>query len=804
MASPSFSYAYITSFIGASWLALYFTSEAVSQVAFIAFLFAAALACTGFIFKKRSALSFVPLIVFFSVSLWQQNRGVQEAIDMQLPSELEGEAMVLEGIVVTIPERDGDFVRFQIKPNTIQLKDNHFSLPLDGLLRLSWRTEQQPSLGESWQLQVKLKRPRGFVNPKGFDYQAWLLSKGIIATGYVYGQENVLLESAQAYHLHSVRDNLSQKLSALFAGSMSTDSKPKITHSAILKALLIGDKSEISQTQWALFRKTGTIHLMAVSGLHVGLISAFACLLATLIFRPMVLVLRPIYFRIAVALVSIGFAFLYSKLSGYAIPTQRAFLCVALVNLIFLLERRCYFLPILGAIACVILWRQPFVLMQQGFVLSFAAVAILLFSFSGKTDLGGLPWWSWFKQFIAVQWVIFIGLFPFMLMLNLPSPMISPIANIIAVPVVSFIVLPSAFIACLVLPFSEPVAVVLFQLSDNCLHYLFHYLSFVSEDIPQLKMRFVLNSWQSILLLIASLMCLNPSNSLLRFAGVLIAVFMLSINTFSRKSHENEIIVLDVGQGLSSVIAGEKATLIYDVGAQFSNAFSIAKQVLLPYLETQRHAPISDLVISHADNDHAGDVENFLSEIQKIQSENISVVSGEAKKLNVNEALPCYQNRALIGSTLSDSIHITLLWPQSSDATFENANNASCVLLIEMDGKQILFTGDIEKQVEYELLNLGVLPKNIDVLIAPHHGSTTSSGYLFIHHLKPKHVIFSAGYKNRYRHPAKKIVARYQAIGSTLWNTADNGAISIKVKKNELVIEAERIRQPRRWYLAVE
>ena len=267
-----------------------------------------------------------------------------------------------------------------------------------------------------------------------------------------------------------------------------------------------------------------------------------------------------------------------------------------------------------------------------------------------------------------------------------------------------------------------------------------------------------------------------------------------------RKVVRDEITILDVGQGLSTVVNGSKKTMIYDVGARFWDAFSIANQVLLPFLDAHRRNSVSHVVLSHADNDHAGAAPEFVRQLQQRQRSSFMVVSGGAEAIDVPGIKFCSTETIQSAISLSDEIQAKLLWPESVDRLEEKSNNRSCVLLITMHGKKILFSGDIEKEVEYRLLADEKLPENIDVLIAPHHGSGTSSTYLFLNWLKPRHVIFSAGYKNRYRHPSAKVLGRYEYLGSTIWNTAYHGALTISVDAGELVISSERIRQSRRWY----
>jgi len=776
-------------------------------------------------FVRGSSLFISPLSFFFALALAQQNMGVQRLINAQLPHELDGTEFLVEGRVVSLPEREGPHLRFQMELVKAQSIAGTQFINLDGYIRLSWRTPNEVRLGEYWKLPVRLKRPRGFANPRGFDYQAWLISKGIVATGYVYGDDVQKLEyPSDFFQLLLIRDHVSAVLDRLLLSK--TDSEVK--RSELLRALLIGDKAGITKQQWNVFKGTGTIHLMAISGLHVGLIATLAAVLASLVLRPLVLVARPIYFRLCVASLSIASAFFYAQLAGFSLPTQRAFYCVALVNCILLLERRTSFLPLLGLIACIVLFINPFSLMQTGFVLSFAAVAILLFSFSETKKTTDNKFVLSVKHFLFAQFAIFIGLFPFMVLLNLPSPLVAPLANLIAIPLISFFVLPCAFLALAVSLISDSLSIFLFQCAGTVLDYLVRYLEFIAEFNSTNSWQYRFNKLDAVFLGISALLLLYPKRKVLHVACAALSLFVVLASLWFRAPIQSSITILDVGQGLASVVRGDRGTLVYDLGAKYSESFSVANQVVLPYLETIPHKPVKQLILSHADNDHAGGAHEFVEQLKEKQRSHFTILSGEADVLNGGEAegfisaavaalfhshthfhshahaqhmkdvLSCHNEM------LSETISLKLLWPERAYVATENSNNQSCVLLIEMEGKKILFTGDIEKEVEYRLLERGLLPPNIDVLVAPHHGSATSSTFLFLQQLHPQHVIFSAGYKNRYRHPSQKIVARYEAMGVTTWNTAEHGAIHIFLEGGELKVHSERISNPKRWYLREE
>ena len=341
---------------------------------------------------------------------------IQNIIDGQLPSEWESKDLFVEGVVGTYPEGKGKYRRFIFEVHSLRVMDSPVKSDFKGKVRLSWLAENTALPGDILHLQVRLKRPRGFVNPGGFDYQRWLLEKNILATGYVKKIESIPLD----------RQSLSESFLLRQYGKMHYDrhrfvssldaSLQGLSHSSLIKALLVGDKSEITQSQWMLFQATGTVHLMAISGLHVGMVCSLVLLLFGLIRKPLSLVLGPRSLSaLAYGLCCVS-AFIYAFLAGFSVPTQRATLCVILIGAAFLIGKRTHFLYILLLVAIIVAFRMPFALLSPGFVLSFGAVLVLLLGFSQRC---GRP--SKIISFFKAQSIILIALTPFLVLLELPS-----------------------------------------------------------------------------------------------------------------------------------------------------------------------------------------------------------------------------------------------------------------------------------------------------------------------------------------------------------------------------------------------
>ncbi|SMF31048.1 competence protein ComEC [Alteromonadaceae bacterium Bs31] len=640
-------------------------------------------------------------------------------------------------------------------------------------IRLNWYQPPRKDLlkpGSQWALTVRLKQPRGTANPGGFDYQAWLLAQGVIATGYVRDKEGYEKTGQKIHGLDSARNGLSQ---SLFATAPSH---------ALLKALLIGDKSDISQGQWQVLQKTGTIHLMAISGLHIGLIATLGFFLGRLVARLLSLYCQRGLLWIGPAL-AIAFAGIYAGLAGFAIPTQRALIMVVLFSLAIMQGRRLNYWHVFLWALCLVLIADPFAPLSSGFWLSFAAVAILVFCFSHRrarpSALGGM---------LKAQLFLLLGLAVPLSLLGLPIAGIAPLANLVAVPVVSFAIVPMLLLAASISAVSDTLGVALVSYAGS----LFDYLWWVLDWLAALDLRWRVlpaKSWlMATIASIGAVLLLSPAGLRARLPGI--ALLLLFVFP-QHKGMEARVTVLDVQQGLAVTVRSQDKTLVYDVGSRFGD-FDMGSRVLAPFLLGEGVDELELVVVSHGDNDHAG---GFKGLVELVPAR--AVISGEPERIGTGlEACKAGQAWRLGEFTVS------VLWPESALSSGEKANNLSCVVLLQSKTTSILLMGDVEKTVERRLLQAG-LPKDIDILLVPHHGSKTSSSVALIEHLKPAYAVFSAGYKNRYRHPNEQVLLRYERQGSEILRTDLHGAIDFSWDKNgELQVTKERISRPRPWYNA--
>jgi len=750
------------------------------------------------------------LIIVFAYS-WVEHR-LNERISSQLPSSLESQDLFIAGRVLKHVGSDKHFKRFLFDVERLSLSQNGLKQDFSGRVRLSFRSQAPVRIGDYLHFQVRLKRPRGFVNPNGFDYQYWLLSQSIVATGYVKTELGLSEAERAVLALKPAFPNVRGRVIKALESKIND-----LDQAALIKALLVGDKSDITLAQWGLFQQTGTIHLMAISGLHIGMVAGIALYLISLITKPLSLWFGSNLLANASYLLCTVVAFFYAYLAGFSVPTQRAFFCIMVFGLALRLGRKTSFMHVLLIIAVGIVITEPMLLVSPGFVLSFSAVACLVLGLGRRVGKRSI-----ISTLILAQVLVWFALAPILLALDLPVSISSPLANFLAVPLISVVILPVLLFGLAIMPLSSSASIAVFELANITLIWLeraLHTLATPPVFFSDPPMSLI------VLMLFAAGLFIAPAAFKLR-AYSLVLLSFCGVMLFRGIDEQGiKMTVLDVGQGLSVVVENKHSRMIYDVGAKFSDSFSIASRVLYPFLQSQGSRRNTLLVLSHGDNDHAGDAANFHRSLLTLSDQAPTVLSGEPDKIDIAEVEPCYDEsisplaslfneRSNIEPSWFSARHdlplvakIEVLWPPSHSqdavnaASFGKSNNTSCVLLLTIQGAQILLMGDVEHEVERELLRMDVLPSAIDLLIAPHHGSNTSSHAALVARLAPRHVIMSAGYKNRYRPPASAVVERYQRAGSELWYTAHHGAITAQFNAEGFTIRGERCANSRQWYL---
>jgi len=755
------------------------------------FLFLLIPVISGIIFKpaRRFLPIFLPLLLGL---LWAAGYGYL-GLKQQLPKTLEGADVWVEGEVVGLPVVRDRSQRFELQvlgfdlSEQTQLAGKAVEQSLQKV-RINWyQTSQRVEPGECWRLLLRLKRPHGFANPGGFDYQGWLFQQGIGATGYVREHEgNHRLEKA-GYHslLDQWRFQLYQRLSERL------DSNP---NKGLMLALLMGERGDVSNSRWQLLSRTGTNHLFVISGLHVGFVALCAYLMFFNLSR-LLLIGPPRFAAQQVGVCAALFSsFIYAAIAGFSLPTQRALIMLVVMLAGRLLRRRVdVWHSYLMALLLVLLW-DPLAPQGVGFWLSFGAVGCLLYAFGLRTCSRGV-WWRWFRP----QLIVFVAFVPVLLFFFQQVSLVSPLANVIAIPIVGLFMVPlcvlmvvlEILLALIDLAVLESLAGLLFWFSSYCLALLMSFLNLLAE-LPVAQWTSSLDLWALLCATVGVLLLLAPRGLPARWLALCCFLPLFGGDENQPRIGAFEMTALDVGQGLAVHIRTRNHHLIYDVGARFNANFDAASAVILPYLRKRGVESLDRVLISHGDNDHAGSLPVLIAGISITQ-----VISGASEKAEAVTDMVACENGF---SWQWDQVTFQLM--QADSSFWNNENNRSCVLTVSSDSLSVLIPGDIEAQAEAALLEKYGKALRADVLLAPHHGSLSSSSETFLDQVKPSLVIVSSGYRNRFGHPHSKVMARYQQRQIKVLNTANQGALHVSnpQAKKEPVVESYRQIFKRYWF----
>ena len=678
----------------------------------------------------------------------------QQALDDRLAAGLDGRTLWLEGRVVGLPTRTAQGVRFELQAP----RSRRAELPQR--LQLSWFDGPTLRAGEQWRLAVTLQRPSGLLNPHGPDREAQLLARRVGASGTVKAGQ-LLAPVAGGW-----RDALRQRLLAVEANGRQ----------AALVALVLGDGAGLARDDWQTLQATGTVHLLVISGQHIGLVAGLLYGLVAGLARRGLWPARLPWLPWACGL-AMAAALAYGWLAGAGVPVQRACLMLAVVLLWRLRFRHLgAFVPLLLALVAVLL-VEPLAPLLPGFWLSFAAVATLVYCFSAR--LGGWrPWQAWTRA----QWVIAIGLLPVLLATGLPVSLSAPLANLVAVPWLSLAVLPLALLGTVLLPLGAAGELLLW-LAGGLLDVLFRGLALLAQQRPA-WLPPALPLWAWLLVCLGALLVLLPRGVPLRGLGG-VMLLALWIPREAVPFGQVEVWQLDVGQGLAVLLRTRQHSLLYDAGPARGESDQ-GERVVLPTLRKLGVSGLDLMLVSHAHADHAGGAAAILRGLPVGR-----VIGGEA--LDGVQLQPCASGEQWDW----DGVRFSL-WRWADG---RSSNDRSCVLLVEAQGERLLLAGDMEAGAEAAWLAATDLPR-IDWLQSPHHGSRSSSSEVFVRATAPRGVLISRGRNNSFGHPHVQVVERYRRHGVVVHDTAEQGALRLLLGAQG---EVESVRRQRRfWRVRVE
>jgi competence protein ComEC len=721
----------------------------------------------------------------------------QAALAPHLSPRDEGRDLAVVGVVETLPYVFEQGVRFNFRIERSLAP----GVTLPPHVALAWyagagdRARPVPALqpGQRWQLTVRLQRPHGNANPGGFDYEVWLLEQGLLATGYVRGaadDQRRLDDFVPSFGtvVERTRGCLRERIMRALAGR---------EYAPVIVALVIGDQRGIGQSDWQVFNRTGVGHLISISGLHITMIAGLAALAASALWRrsfftgaqlPLLLPAPKV-----AALASAGTALAYVLLAGFGVPAQRTLYMLSVVALALWSGRIAGVSHVLCCALGVVVLLDPWAVLWPGFWLSFGAVAVILYAGHGRIGPAVRGVRGSLLAAGRTQWAVTAGLVPLTVLLFSQVSLVSPLANAVAIPLVSFVVTPLALAGSL-LP--EPLCSWLLVLAHEAVVVLAAMLKVLSGWPAAVWRAPAPEPWVFAFALAGTLWMLAPRAWPLRPIGLFAWLPLLAGLPARPAAGDFRVTAFDVGQGMALLVETAGHRLLYDTGPGYSPGSDAGSRVILPYLRMRGIGSLDGMVISHSDLDHSGGALSLLGELE---------VGWLASSLgDAHPALRAAHRhlRCSAGQHWTwEGVRFAMLHPAPGSYADPGlkANARSCVLRIDNGRHAILLAGDIEAAQEAALVEDGREALRADVLLAPHHGSGTSSTLAFLQAVQPQIAVFQVGWRNRYHHPKKEVYARYGDLGITRLRTDDMGALLLDFGDG-VRQEAWRQAHARYWY----
>ena len=717
----------------------------------------------------------------------------------ELAFDDEGRDIAVIGVIASLPVKLERGVRFEL--DVEQVASPNVRVPSRFLL--GWYSggaggESAVQPGERWAFTVRLKRPHGAMNPGGFDFEAWMLERNLRASGYVRtGRNDAPATRTHAmvwmprYAIERARSNLREQLQPKLAGKR---------YGGVLLALVLGDQRAITDADWTLFNRTGIGHLVSISGLHITMIASLAGIAVGALWRRSPVLLARAAAQTAAVLAGLVAALLYALLAGWGVPAQRTVVMLATVGVAWLFSSRIGAATSLALAAALVCMIDPWAVLAPGFWLSFGAVAAILWVVQGRALRAASSGVGVLLRVAArIQIAVTLALVPATVLLFHQLSIVSPVANAVAIPVVSWAVTPLALIgaALAVLPapvslLAEPVlgaADAIFAIVAALLQWA---ASFSWANVPVATPPLLL----VILAAAGVIWLLAPPGWPARAMGAVALVPMFVWPATRAAENEVWVTALDVGQGSALLVETKDQAWLYDAGPRYSADTDAGERLILPYLRHRGFGRLDGLIVSHLDSDHSGGAASILRAVTVDR-----VIS------SIPAAHPVLGARAEVERCASGmqwslgTLTFKVLHPALADYDAKRATNSmSCVVLITSGATRLLLTGDVPLADELSMFAREPALR-ANWLAVPHHGSRSSSSALLVDTLGATSAVAQAGYRNRFRHPDPEVTARYQARKIQFFRTDHAGALQWRFARDgSSAVSSARQAEARYWH----
>ena len=682
------------------------------------------------------------------------------------PTVQTGRTVVIEGVMRAPAKPLGPSVQCLLDVDRVDGEEQSLRA------RIAWYEPTAiPQAGEHWRLHARLRAPRGFANPGGFDYEGWLFREGVAATGYVVADpRNARIGVAGGrYLLLRTRTEIARRLEAIAGPS---------PRAGIVSALAVGLTDGVTDRDWEIFRATGTSHLISISGLHIALVAGGVAWCVRRGWGRVPALLPRLAPIDAAALAGLAAAALYALLAGFAIPTLRALIMLAVVLGRTALRREGPGEAALAQAFAAVLLVDPFAPLFPGFWLSFLAVAALMIGMLGGAR--GLV------AQLRTQWAVTLLAAPVTLAIFQSLSLIAPLVNLLLIPLYSFAVVPEALLAVPLLALSDDLAALPLSVAMSALDVTWPALERAAALPVALWQAGPRPLWVLAGAQLGLLLWVAPRGLPQRWLALPLLLPLLAWRPGVPPDGAYELAVLDVGQGLAVVVRTAHHALVYDAGPSFRSGGDAGHLAVAPFLAERGVRALDAMIISHDDDDHSGGARSVAEHVPVVQR-----LTGGRR-----EGVHCVAGRRWRW----DGVEFEVLHPQRDQ--WWSDNDGSCVLQVSGAGGRTLLTGDIEQTAERALIDSGAWLAS-DIVVAPHHGSNSSSSAALVARTHPRYVVFSSGYGNRWGFPRPTVVERWRVAGAHTLSTADSGAVIFAVDPRRGVLPPyEHRRDGRRYWTA--